>query len=116
MTLRIGGMEAPSAGDNMPGALPISALRPPETVQPELASAAVPARTSVALVHDWCPTFRGGERVLAELARQFQGASVFTLFDFLPRAIKDEYFAGTCFHTSIANRLPGVERYYRTLF
>ena len=37
----------------------------------------------VAVVHDWCPTFRGGERVLARICRQFPRAEVFTLFDFL---------------------------------
>lgn len=114
----IGRMELPSdtGVDGTPGTLPVSARTPPKTCGGELAPAVAPTHKSVALVHDWCPSFRGGERVLAELARQFEGASVYTLFDFLPRAIKDEYFAGTPFHTSIANRLPGVERYYRALF
>jgi glycosyltransferase involved in cell wall biosynthesis len=70
----------------------------------------------VAIVHDWCPNFRGGERVLARLCRLFPGAEVFTLFDFLPDEIKQQYFADVAFHTSIANRLPLVERYYRSLF
>ena len=70
----------------------------------------------VAIVHDWCPSFRGGERVLAELCQTFEGADVFTLFDFLPQEIKDKYFDGIRFHTSIANGLPFVERYYRALF
>src|SRR5262245_37798412 len=73
-------------------------------------------RKTVALVHDWCPSFRGGERVLAELCRMFDGPSVYTLFDFLPPPIKDEFFANATFHTSVANRLPWVERYYRALF
>jgi glycosyltransferase involved in cell wall biosynthesis len=94
--------------------------------QPEIGEAGLPtpdfwlpvssSRTSIALVHDWCPSFRGGERVLAELARQFHGASVYTLFDFLPKEVKDEHFAGTPFHTSVANRLPWVDKYYRALF
>lgn len=70
----------------------------------------------IAIVHDWCPSFRGGERVLAELCNVFKGADVFTLFDFLPDDIKDKYFPGVPFHTSVANRLPFVERYYRNLF
>ncbi len=70
----------------------------------------------VAIVHDWCPTFRGGERVLAHLCRLFRGADVFTLFDFLPREIKDEFFPGVIFHTSVANRLPMVDKFYRALF
>lgn len=70
----------------------------------------------IAIVHDWCPSFRGGERVLSELCRLFPGAEVFTLFDFLPDAIKQEHFPSVTFHTSVADRLPKVERYYRSLF
>jgi glycosyltransferase involved in cell wall biosynthesis len=70
----------------------------------------------IAIVHDWCPSFRGGERVLAELCRIFPGAEVFTLFDFLPETVKREHFAGVKFHTSRANGLPKVDRYYRSLF
>ena len=71
---------------------------------------------SIAIVHDWCPAFRGGERVLAELCQLFEDADVFTLFDFLPDKIKAEHFPGVTFQTSIANRLPKVEKYYRSLF
>ena len=77
------------------------------------------AKTSqprVAIVHDWCPSFRGGERVLAELCAVFEGADVFTIFDFLPADVKAEYFENVAIHTSVANRLPFVEKYYRNLF
>lgn len=70
----------------------------------------------VALVHDWCPNFRGGERVLSELCRLFESPDVFTLFDFLDDETKHRYFDGVQFHTSLANSLPMVERYYRALF
>jgi glycosyltransferase involved in cell wall biosynthesis len=70
----------------------------------------------VAIVHDWCPDFRGGERVLAELCKLFKGAEVFTLFDFLSPEVKQQHFPGVVFHTSIANRIPGVRRFYRALF
>ena len=70
----------------------------------------------IAIVHDWCPNFRGGERVLAELCRMFKGAEVFTLFDFLTPEEKKQHFPGVVFHTSIANRIPKVRRFYRTLF
>jgi glycosyltransferase involved in cell wall biosynthesis len=70
----------------------------------------------IAIVHDWCPNFRGGERVLAELCRMFKGAEVFTLFDFLSPDAKQQHFPGVVFHTSIANRIPKVQRFYRTLF
>jgi glycosyltransferase involved in cell wall biosynthesis len=71
---------------------------------------------TVAVVHDWCPSFRGGERVLAEFCSMFEGAEVYTLFDFLSREVKEEHFAGVPFHPSIANKLPRVEKYYRSLF
>lgn len=70
----------------------------------------------IAIVHDWCPDFRGGERVLAELCKLFKGAEVFTLFDFLSDEVKAKHFPGVTFHTSVANRLPKVRSYYRALF
>jgi glycosyltransferase involved in cell wall biosynthesis len=76
----------------------------------------VDATARIAVVHDWCPTFRGGERVLAQICRQFPTAEVFTLFDFLPADIKEQYFCDISFHTSPANRLPFVEKFYRSLF
>ena len=86
--------------------------RPPVAFRPVPA----PGRRRIAVVHDWCPEFRGGERVLAEICRTFPEAEVFTLFDFLPKDLKDEYFAGIEFHTSIANRIPFVRHFYRHLF
>lgn len=70
----------------------------------------------IALVHDWCPSFRGGERVLSQLCALFPRAEVFTILDFLEREIKERHFPDVVFHTSAANRLPMVERYYRSLF
>jgi glycosyltransferase involved in cell wall biosynthesis len=70
----------------------------------------------VAIVHDWCPSFRGGERVLAALCKAFPPADVYTLFDFLTSNVKNEHFPGVTFHTSVANRLPLVDKYYRALF
>lgn len=77
-------------------------------------TAALPQTT--ALVHDWCPSWRGGERVLASIAAATGAGDIYTLFDFLPDAIKREHFAGATFHTSVANSWPMVERYYRHLF
>lgn len=98
----------------------------PPTAQPKIMErfAKLPATVAsprsrgrtVAIVHDWCPAFRGGERVLAELCRIFPGADVFTLFDFLPLEIKEAYFPGIEFHASVANRIPKVEKFYRSLF
>ena len=85
-----------------------------DRAQPAFASAA--SQLKIAIVHDWCPSFRGGERVLAELCAMFPGAEVFTLFDFLPREVKDTYFPDVTFHTSVANGFPWVKNYYRGLF
>ncbi len=82
-------------------ALELGATRPPKRI---------------AIVHDWCPNYRGGERVLSELCRIFKGAEVFTLFDFLTPAEKEQHFPGVVFHTSIANRIPKVRKFYRALF
>ncbi len=70
----------------------------------------------VALVHDWCPNFRGGERVLSDLCQILDKPDVFTLFDFLDEQTKQQYFPGIRFYTSPASRLPLVKRYYRSLF
>jgi glycosyltransferase involved in cell wall biosynthesis len=92
--------------------------RPPSVQDDKFVSSAAlrSAKATIAIVHDWCPAFRGGERVLAELCRIFKGADVFTLFDFLSPEIKEQYFPGVTFYTSIANRLPLVANYYRWLF
>ena len=54
--------------------------------------------------------------MLAALCKAFPPADVYTLFDFLPSDVKNEHFPGVTFHTSGANRLPLVDKYYRTLF
>jgi glycosyltransferase involved in cell wall biosynthesis len=74
------------------------------------------AGTNIAIVHDWCPSFRGGERVLSELCAVLRGKHVYTLFDFLPADVKERYFKDVAFHVSVANQFPMVERYYRSLF
>jgi glycosyltransferase involved in cell wall biosynthesis len=87
-----------------------------ERVDVSVAAGAADRNARIAIVHDWCPTFRGGERVLAEISGQFPKAEIFTLFDFLPNEVKDAYFRDVQFHTSAANRLPMVEKFYRNLF
>lgn len=83
---------------------------------PEAPQAQADTNARIAVVHDWCPNFRGGERVLARICSQFPNAEVFTLFDFLPDDVKEQFFRDVEFHTSAANRLPMVEKFYRSLF
>ena len=59
----------------------------------------------VALVHDWFPAYRGGERVVSSLLGLFPEADVFTLFDFLSQAERDEYFGGREVHRQCDEQL-----------
>jgi glycosyltransferase involved in cell wall biosynthesis len=70
----------------------------------------------IAIVHDWCPAFRGGERVLSHLCKVFPNADIYTLFDFLTEDIKEEFFYNVMFHTSIANQIPYIQKFYKQLF
>jgi glycosyltransferase involved in cell wall biosynthesis len=81
-----------------------------------MAPASLAAGANIAIVHDWCPSFRGGERVLAELCSVLGGKNVYTLFDFLGPEVKERYFKDVAFHVSVANAFPLVDRYYRSLF
>jgi glycosyltransferase involved in cell wall biosynthesis len=67
----------------------------------------------IALVHDWLVSYRGGERVLAELCRLFPQADLFTLF-YRPGStvpiIEQRHI-----RKSWLGYLPKVERYYRWL-
>jgi glycosyltransferase involved in cell wall biosynthesis len=88
---------------------------PLETRAPRPQPVLEAART-LALVHDWCPSWRGGERVLAGIAAATGARDIYTLFDFLPADIKRQHFGDVTFHTSVANNWPLVARYYRHLF
>jgi glycosyltransferase involved in cell wall biosynthesis len=94
------------------------ALQFPGTSNIDTSQIALDLRTNgrVAVVHDWCPSFRGGERVIAEFCARFPGVELYTLFDFLSEEVKEQYFPGIKFHTSVADRFPLVEKYYRSLF
>jgi glycosyltransferase involved in cell wall biosynthesis len=79
---------------------------------------AVPAAADmrIALVHDWFPAYRGGERVISSVLGLFPDADVFTLFDFLTQAEHDAYFGGKTFTVSAMNSWPLARRSYRHLF
>jgi hypothetical protein len=64
-----------------------SRIGPPEPVHAIVTQH--PGGRNIAIVHDWCPVFRGAERVLTELCKVFRGADIFTVFDFLPAEIKE---------------------------
>jgi glycosyltransferase involved in cell wall biosynthesis len=65
----------------------------------------------LALVHDWLTGYRGGEKCLAVLCRQFPEAPLYTLLHdrgSLPDVIERMHI-----RTTFLQWLPGVERYYR---
>lgn len=70
----------------------------------------------IALVHDWFPAYRGGERVASSLLRLYPEADVFTLFDFLSREEHERYYGGKQFTVSPMNTWPFARRSYRHLF
>lgn len=67
----------------------------------------------VAIAHDWLTGMRGGEKVLAAIARMFPQADLFTLLHI--RGTCQEIVSGRKVVTSFLNKLPGVRRYYRHL-
>jgi glycosyltransferase involved in cell wall biosynthesis len=105
------------------GSLPLGTalFGPVRRAAPDVVSAAprpalLDAAANVAIVHDWFPALRGGERVVSEICGIVPNPEVFTLFDFLSDDQKREFFREVPFHTSRLNDLPKVERYYRALF
>jgi glycosyltransferase involved in cell wall biosynthesis len=105
------------------GSLPLGAALPgaarramPEDGVARPSSAMLDAAANIAIVHDWFPAFRGGERVVSEICGIVPNPEIFTLFDFLSEDHKREFFREVPFHTSRLNDLPKVERYYRALF
>lgn len=66
----------------------------------------------IAVVHDWLYTFGGAERVLRSILRCLPSADVFTLFDTLPDATREQIgFAEA--HTSFLQRMPAISRRHR---
>src|SRR5262245_23753095 len=65
------------------------------------------------LVHDWLTGRRGGEKCLEALCRRWPRARLFTLLHKPGSVGPDIEDLGP--QTSLLNRLPGVERYYRWL-
>lgn len=65
----------------------------------------------VALVHDWLTGMRGGEYVLEAIAELFPQAELFTLV-FVPGKVSTT-LSSLKRHTSVLQRIPGIESSYR---
>lgn len=67
--------------------------------------------TSVALIHDWLVTHRGGEQVLLEIARAFPSAPIYTLV--CDRENIHPELARRDIHTSFIQHLPRAPDHFR---
>jgi len=65
----------------------------------------------VALVHDWLITWRGGEKVLAAMARRFPDATIYTLFH--DAAAMPPELSSHRVVASFLDRLPGARQRHR---
>ena len=68
----------------------------------------------VALVHDWLVTYAGAERVLEQILACYPDAHLFSLFERVPTEER-AFLGGRRVHTSFLQRVPGVQRRYRSL-
>jgi glycosyltransferase involved in cell wall biosynthesis len=67
---------------------------------------------SIAIVHDWLDTWRGGEQVLAELCGMFPAADLFALVDFLGEGDRAR-LGGRRARTSFLQRAPFARARFR---
>ena len=69
-------------------------------------------KMKIAIIHDWLVTYRGGERVVAELIKMYPDADIFSTVDFMDK--KDRHILqGKVPKTSFIQRLPFARKYYR---
>ena len=68
----------------------------------------------IAVVHDWLDTWRGGEKVLAEILRVYPDADLFALVDFLPEQDRARLL-GKRAKTSFLQRVPFAHTAFRAL-
>jgi len=69
---------------------------------------------NMAVVHDWFPTFAGGENVVECIIKEFQVQNLYTLFCRLNKEEMNRLNPATL-HTSRLNTLPWIRNYYRIL-
>jgi glycosyltransferase involved in cell wall biosynthesis len=68
----------------------------------------------VAVVHDWLDTWRGGERVLAQICQVFPDAELYSLVDFLSDADRRK-LDGRRARTSFLQHVPFAKTAFRTM-
>lgn len=73
----------------------------------------VPTKMNIALAHHWLTHYRGGEKVLEQIAAVFPGSDIYTLVH--NREMQIPGLRGHRVLPSILNRIPGATRFYRHL-
>lgn len=72
----------------------------------------VEIKMKIAIIHDWLVTYRGGERVVAELIKMYPDADIFSTVDFMNE--KDRHILqGKNPKTSFIQKLPFARKHYR---
>jgi glycosyltransferase involved in cell wall biosynthesis len=90
---------------------PVAGIVPRPHIPGNTSSGPTLADARVTLVHDWLTGYRGGEKCLAVLCRQFPDAPLLTLLHVvgsLPPPIER-----MAIHPSFLQRIPRIDRYYR---
>ncbi len=68
----------------------------------------------VAVVHDWCVTYGGAERVLERILDMYPEADLFSLIDKVPDGQR-EFMRGKQPQTTFFQKIPNIEKHYRKL-
>lgn len=69
-------------------------------------------KMKIAIIHDWLVTYRGGERVVAELIKMYPSADIFSIVDFMDEKDRN-ILQGKVPKTSFIQRLPFARKHYR---
>jgi glycosyltransferase involved in cell wall biosynthesis len=71
----------------------------------------------ISLIHDWLRVNAGSEKVVREILSLYADKDIelYTLFNKLPLSDRREILQNKSCHTSILQRLPGIESYYKSL-
>ena len=68
----------------------------------------------VAVIHDWCVTYGGAERVLERILDMYPEADLYSLIDKVPPSQR-EFLRGKQPRTTFFQKIPKIEKHYRKL-
>ena len=71
-----------------------------------------PAKTKIAIIHDWLTVYAGAERVLEKMLACYPDADLYSVVDFLPPDGR-QFIRDKPVHTSFVQSLPFARHHYR---